>query len=94
MLLRCFTLLVYALVDYHNLPAQVKSAGPESLGRSIDARIGSHYPDVQEIAIRLYGGWYGKQRLSRDGTKLPHDWVRRFRLSLAGASGKYCLLPR
>jgi uncharacterized LabA/DUF88 family protein len=79
---------VHALVDYHNLPRQVRDAGPASLGRLIDAMISSQRLEVREISIRLYGGWYDDQGLSRDGTKLTQEIGGAFPLLLVDVGGK------
>src|ERR1017187_4224692 len=78
----------HALVDYHNLPRQMKDGGPSSLARLMDAMITSQCPDVREVSIRLYGGWYDEHGLSRDGTKLAQQIGEEFPLSLLGAGGK------
>jgi len=78
---------VHALVDYHNLPPQIKGGGPTSLARSIDNLVTSHYPKTREINIRLYGGWYDGTGLSRDGTRLSQELGASFPLFLKGANG-------
>jgi hypothetical protein len=77
----------HALVDFHNLPRQVKGTDPASLARSIDAVITSYYPGTREVNIRLYGGWYDDRGLSRDGTKLTQEVGNAFPLSMAGPGG-------
>lgn len=66
----------------------MQGAGPTSLARSIDALISSHYPATREVSIRLYGGWYDEQGLSRDGTKLSQELGESFPLTLFGGDGK------
>lgn len=79
---------VHALVDYHNLPRQMKDGGPESLARAINALVESHCPGVGEVSIRLYGGWSDEQGLSRDGTLLTQQIGSVFPLPLFDGSGQ------
>lgn len=79
---------VHALIDFHNLPPQLKAGNPESLARAIDALILSHYPRTHEVNIRLYGGWYEEQGLSKDGTRLTQEVGASFPLSLIGEDGE------
>jgi hypothetical protein len=80
-------MLVYALVDFHNLPPRLKDGSPESLARAVDGLILSNYPNVDEVEIRLYGGWYEEQGLSRDGTRLTQEVGAVFPLTLIGTDG-------
>jgi hypothetical protein len=59
-----------------------------ALARAIDALIVSHYPGTREVNIRLYGGWYEEQGLSRDGTRLTQELGALFPLFLIGADGE------
>jgi len=72
----------------------MKDAGPASLARAIDALVVLHCPETLEISIRLYGGWYDENGLSKDGTTLTQAIGAAFPLSLLGAGGKmrhvYC----
>ena len=42
----------------------------------------------QEVNVRLYGGWFDDQGLSRDGTRLSQEVGQSFPLSLVGLDGK------
>ena len=79
---------VHVLVDFHNLPSSLQAGSPESLARVIDALIVSHCPSAREVNIRLYGGWYNEQGLSRDGTRLSQEVGASFPLSLLGPGGE------
>lgn len=78
----------HALVDFHNLPHSLKGGSVESLARAIDGLVTSQYPAVDDVNIRLYGGWFDDHGLSRDGTRLSQEVGKAFPLTLIGLGGR------
>lgn len=76
----------HVFVDYHNLPRGLRDAGLSSVARSIDQLVHTHTPAVEEIYIRLYGGWYDENGLSNDGTRLTQELGRDFPITLSGTA--------
>jgi hypothetical protein len=76
-------MLSHALIDYYNLPYILVSGGVLSLARSIDFLITSALKTAGDINIRLYGGWYNENGLSKDGTLITQEIGEYFPFSLA-----------
>lgn len=74
---------VHVLIDFDNLPSTIRNRGLVSLARSVHHSIESRFITVDEIRIRLYGGWYDTQGLTRDGTRLTQDIGMAFPLIIA-----------
>jgi hypothetical protein len=73
----------HILIDYDNLPANVKGGGLASLARMVNRTVEVQYPSVAEIGIRLYGGWYDINGLTRVGTSLAQEIGTVFPLVIA-----------
>ena len=73
-------MVTFVLVDYDNLPQRLQAAGLVALANLADLAVCRALPDPEDVYIRLYGGWYdiqglsrkGDYRQSRDGGVLPN----------------------
>jgi hypothetical protein len=63
----------FVLIDYDNLPAAIRRAGLVGLAWRIDAGVRGALQGIQDIHIRLYGGWYDAGGLSNAGTTLTQE---------------------
>lgn len=63
----------HILIDFDNLPISVKRAGLASLTRALHRAVDACYPGVDELRVRLYGGWYDLQGLTQAGTRLAQE---------------------
>ena len=62
------------LVDYYNLPEKHRRKGVEYLVDSIVLKLlTDHVRDTRRIDMRLYGGWYENQFLTRDAQQIATD---------------------
>jgi len=66
-------MIVHVLIDFDNLPPAIRKSGLTSLARSVHHAVGLRYSSVDEVRIRLYGGWYDLQGLTRAGTRLAQE---------------------
>lgn len=90
------------LVDYDNAFPPNARLSDEEISREVEGwlqRLSLHFPNVTTFEVRLYGGWYDEQDLSRHGSEvarilplLPEfpmsirdDQILRGSISLAGA---------
>jgi uncharacterized LabA/DUF88 family protein len=64
---------VHVLTDFDNLPAAIRKPGLASLARAVYQAVDLLYPSVDELRIRLYGGWYDAQGLTQAGTRLAQE---------------------
>lgn len=62
------------LIDYDNLPNRLTRNGPSGLWNrlqpAITQALGQH---ERSITLRLYGGWYDRKGLTRDGDRFARD---------------------
>ena len=63
----------YVLVDYDNLTLVHQNSTLVSLALRIQSIVESSIPNVGDIHVRLYGGWYGPLGLSQKGTRLAQE---------------------
>jgi hypothetical protein len=75
----------YALVDYFNLPRRTQNNGLRSLAHGISDGIAE--PGLEQIEVRLYGGWYDAGGLTKTGTLLAQEIDQTFPLSLRTPQG-------
>ena len=77
----------FVLVDYDNIPAATQGAGLQSLANQIDFVAQQAYPNLSDLHIRLYGGWYTHSGLTRKGSLLSQEIGAYFPIPLPGSSG-------
>ena len=79
---------VLVLVDYHNLPSKLVRHGLVSLWHRLQTTISSQlHDDMRDITLRLYGGWYDEQGLSRDGDRVARSIGAAFPMTVRRPSG-------
>lgn len=61
------------LVDYDNLPYLDRSSGVDHVVRKLLALLPFAVPLGQRIRVRLYGGWYEANKLTKQGQRLFED---------------------
>ena len=66
-------MVTFVLVDYDNLPQRLQAAGLVALANLADLAVCRALPDPEDVYIRLYGGWYDIQGLSRKGTIVSQE---------------------
>jgi hypothetical protein len=73
----------HVLVDYDNLLPHLQNLTLAPLARKIAATIDQLLPGVANILVRLYGGWYSEQGLTRNGTAIAQEIQRNFPMVVA-----------
>lgn len=68
----------HVLVDYDNLLPQFKSLTLAPLARKIAGTVDHLLPGIDDILIRLYGGWYSDIGLTKSGTELAQEIQKNF----------------
>jgi len=63
----------HVLVDYYNFPKRFLNVGLASFVSQMESLVRSASPNVVDVFVRLYGGWYDEIGLSKDGTILAQD---------------------
>jgi uncharacterized LabA/DUF88 family protein len=67
-------IVMIVLVDYDNIPRVVRQRGVQNVVNKILQTIGvSHLRTSSRVRIRLYGGWYERNTLSRQAQQLAAD---------------------
>jgi hypothetical protein len=77
----------FVLVDYDNLPQRLVTPSLVSLATAIDTAVCRVIPGTTEMNIRLYGGWYATNGLSRKGTLLAQEISANFPIIRSGSGG-------
>jgi NYN domain len=80
----------HVLVDYYNLPKRLLNAGLVAFVSQMESVVRSASPDVVDVFVRLYGGWYDESGLSNDGTLLAQDISQNFPKSIRNKAGVVC----
>jgi len=76
----------YVLVDYDNLLPLFQSLPLASLAQRISSTLDKLSPGLNDVHIRLYGGWYSDKGLTNKGTRIAQEALR-FPLTI-GHQGK------
>jgi hypothetical protein len=76
----------YSLVDYDNLPGRITRSGLFGIARLVEAVAIGVLGNVDDIHIRLYGGWYDHTGLTQAGTLLTQEMSRVFPLLTSSGS--------
>lgn len=76
----------YVLVDYDNLLPLFQSLPLTSLAQRISGTLDRLSPGLNDVHIRLYGGWYSDTGLTNKGTRIAQELLK-FPLTI-GRQGK------
>jgi hypothetical protein len=79
----------FVLVDYDNLEPATKSQGLVSVARSIDAALQANVSGIDDLRIRLYGGWYQGAVLTRRAGSLSQEIGASFPIPLRKTTGGF-----
>jgi hypothetical protein len=63
----------HIFIDYDNVPLRLRSPGLRSLAGRLRLVTLARYPSITQLDLRLYGGWYDDQGLTREGTRLTQE---------------------
>lgn len=83
------------LVDYDNVPRDIRARGLSNLAERILYKIGfSVIKDFQRIKFRLYGGWYEHANITRSAQRLRSEISSTFpnRISLLDGPNSHSLI--
>jgi hypothetical protein len=68
----------HVLIDYDNLLPGLKGLTLAPLARKVEARLDGLVAGIDDIFLRLYGGWYDDKGLSKNGTIISQEIQRNF----------------
>ena len=68
----------HCLVDYDNLERVDREVGLALLVIRIATAVITDKPDLDALNLRLYGGWYDENGLTREGTRFTQVFNRIF----------------
>lgn len=68
----------FCLVDFDNTPPHLRNGGVLSLAIQLRSEVLTHLGSIEDLYLRLYGGWYTASGLSRLGSQLTQDIATNF----------------